>query len=58
VDEQGLINPNVSMLGDWSIQAGKERTFRYRILVYRGPARAELLNEQFREFAATANPVR
>ena len=58
VDEQGLINPDVSMLGDWSIPAGKERAFRYRILVYRGPARAEGLNEQFRAFAATAGHVR
>ena len=26
-DEQGLINPNVSGLGDWSIPAGKQRLF-------------------------------
>jgi hypothetical protein len=39
VDEQGLINPNVAHGGNWSIAAGRERPFRYRLLVYRGPTR-------------------
>lgn len=33
VDEQGLINPAVSLPGDWSIPMVKERAYRYRILV-------------------------
>jgi putative heme-binding domain-containing protein len=56
VDEQGLINPNVSHL-DWSIPAGQHRTFRYRILVYRGPGQADALDKQFQAFAATPGPV-
>jgi putative membrane-bound dehydrogenase-like protein len=54
VDEQGLINPDVSMTADWSIRAGKERTFRYRILVYRGPRQADALNKEFQAFALPA----
>lgn len=50
VDEQGLINPNVSGLADWSLQAGEERRFRYRIIVYRGAARLEGLVAQFDRF--------
>jgi hypothetical protein len=56
VDEQGLINPAVSLLGDWSLPAGKERAFRYRLLIYRGPGEAEVLNKQFQAFAATPKP--
>ena len=52
VDEQGLINPNISGLSDWSIPAGEERRFRYQLLVYRGPATAEELAAQFRQFSA------
>jgi hypothetical protein len=51
VDEQGLINPAVSLLGDWSLLAGKECLFRYRILVYQGSTRAEVMNQQFQAFA-------
>ena len=50
VDEQGLINPNVSGLSDWSIPPGEERRFEYRILVYRGPARKAQLVEEFDRF--------
>ena len=50
-DEQGLINPNVSALADWSIAAGKEQRFRYRLLVYRGPATPEGLMGTFKQFA-------
>src|SRR5262249_23183518 len=55
VDEQGLINPKVSHV-DWKIPARGERSFRYRILIYRGPGQAGALNEQFRMFAATPGP--
>lgn len=42
VDEQGLINPNVSGLADWALRAGEERRFRYRIMVYHGASRQGL----------------
>jgi hypothetical protein len=51
VDEQGLINPNVSGLNDWSIPAGQERRFEYRILVYRGPATKEKIDSEFQRFS-------
>jgi hypothetical protein len=57
VDEQGLINPAVALLGDWSLPAGKERAYRYQLLVYRGPARPEALERQFKAFAATAGAL-
>lgn len=50
-DEQGLINPNVSALGDWSIPARQERVFRYRLVVYRGSATREQLAARFATFA-------
>ena len=53
-DEQGLINPNVSALADWSIKAKQERRFRYRLLVYRGTATREKLAARFEQFAAEA----
>jgi hypothetical protein len=51
VDEQGLINPNISGLADWSMRVGEERRFRYRIMVYRGAARPEDLAAQFDRFS-------
>jgi putative heme-binding domain-containing protein len=42
-DEQGLINPNVSGLGDWVLKAHGEKAFRYQLLVYHGPARRDAL---------------
>jgi WD40 repeat protein len=51
VDEQGLINPNVSALGDWSIRAKQERQFRYRLIIYRGSASREQLEARFAAFA-------
>jgi len=50
VDEQGLINPNVSALGDWSLPAKQSQHFRYRILVYRGCAAMEGLATRFETF--------
>ena len=55
VDEQGLINPNVSGLHDWSIAAGEERRFHYQLLIYRGPATAEQLTTHFDQF--TRKPI-
>ncbi len=37
-DEQGLINPNVSGLADWNLQAHEQKSFRYQILLYHGAA--------------------
>ena len=51
VDEQGLINPNVSALANWSIPANEERRFRYRLLIYHGAATAEQLAARFDAFA-------
>jgi hypothetical protein len=51
-DEQGLINPNVSALDDWTIPARKTQRVHYRILVYRGAATREKLHERFEKFAA------
>ena len=54
VDEQGLINPNVSGLADWSIPTRQERRFRYQILVYSRAATKEHLAAQFQRFADSA----
>ena len=51
-DEQGLINPNVSALSDWSIPAGKERVFRYQLVVYHNTATREQLQAYYRNFAS------
>jgi hypothetical protein len=51
-DEQGLINPNISALGDWSIPAGQERFFRHQMIVYRGSATPEKLASRFESFAS------
>ncbi len=51
-DEQGLINPNVSALSAWSIPAGKEKVFRYQLLVYRNTATREQLQARYQNFAA------
>ena len=53
VDEQGLINPNVSALADWSIPAKQERLFRHRLLVYRGVATHQQLAVRFEKYAET-----
>ena len=51
VDEQGLINPNVSALGDWTLTANQTERFRYRLLVYRGSASHEQLATRFQNFS-------
>lgn len=50
-DEQGLINPNVSALGDWALAPGRTQRFRYRLLVYRGSTTLEQLSKRFEVFA-------
>jgi hypothetical protein len=54
VDEQGLINPNVSGVTDWSLRAGEERKFRYKLLVYHGSAREDQLTAEFQRFSGTS----
>jgi putative heme-binding domain-containing protein len=49
-DEQGLINPNVSALGDWTFAAKKTQRFRYRLLVYRGATTRDQLAARFENF--------
>src|SRR6185436_15191266 len=49
-DEQGLINPNVSALGDWKLPAKQTQRFRYRLLVYQGAATPEPLAKRFETF--------
>jgi hypothetical protein len=49
-DEQGLINPNVSALGDWLLPAKQTQRFRYRLLVYRGSATGEQLAARYESF--------
>jgi hypothetical protein len=54
-DEQGLINPNVSFGADWSIAAGKQQLFKYRLVVYRGSATPEQLEARFKALSRGAN---
>jgi putative heme-binding domain-containing protein len=51
VDEQGLINPNVSSLGDWTLSAKKTQSFHYRLWVYRGSATTKQLAARFVTFS-------
>jgi Methane oxygenase PmoA len=51
-DEQGLINPNVSALGDWTLPAKQTRRFRYQLHIYRGSATREQLAAKFESFSA------
>jgi hypothetical protein len=51
VDEQGLINPAISMLADWSLPAGREQVYHYRIHIYRGSAEAKELERKFMDYA-------
>jgi len=49
-DEQGLINPNVSALADWTLPANQSQRFRYQLLIYRGSATPERLAKNFDRF--------
>jgi hypothetical protein len=53
VDEQGLINPNISGLNDWTLPAHQQRQFHYQLLIYRGPANPDHLALQFKEFSSS-----
>jgi putative heme-binding domain-containing protein len=53
VDDHGMINPSPSLQGDWFLAGGKQMVFRYRVLVYRGPADAVRLSSEFGRFAAS-----
>jgi hypothetical protein len=52
-DEQGLINPNISGLGDWTLPAQQTRSFHYRLWVYSGPATRAELAKRFQDFSAS-----
>src|SRR5262249_2141545 len=54
VDEQGLINPNLSAQGDWKLAAKQTQTFRYRLLVYRGSAKREQVAKRFETFRSAS----
>jgi putative membrane-bound dehydrogenase-like protein len=56
VDGQGMINPCPSLTGDWSIAAGRERLFRYRLVVHRGAGTAEVINREHERFSAGSAP--
>jgi hypothetical protein len=51
LDELGLLNPSLTMSGGWSLAAGKERAYRYRIVVYKGTGRVDMLRREFAAFA-------
>jgi hypothetical protein len=52
VDGQGMISPSNSIQGDWSIPEWRSRKFRYRVMVYKGPAAAPRLQREFEALAA------
>jgi putative heme-binding domain-containing protein len=54
-DEQGLINPNVSALADWTLTAKQTVRFRYGILIYRNSATHEQLAERFEAFSRNSS---
>jgi hypothetical protein len=54
VDSHGLINPCPSLAGDWSIGAGEEVSFVYRLIVHAGRADPDLLARLHEEFAEEA----
>jgi putative heme-binding domain-containing protein len=54
-DEQGLINPNISALGDWKLAAKQSQRFRYQLLVYRGSATRERLARRFEDMARNSS---
>jgi len=55
VDEQGLINPNISALADWKLAARQAQRFRYQLLIYGGSATREHLAASFESFAGGSN---
>jgi putative heme-binding domain-containing protein len=51
VDERGLINPCVTAVNGFSLPAKTAREYRYRLIVYKGTAGADFLNEAFETFS-------
>jgi putative membrane-bound dehydrogenase-like protein len=52
VDGQGLINPSPSIAGEWSIPQWRSRSFRYRLVVFKGKATSAVISREFESFAA------
>ena len=52
-DEQGLINPNISGLADWTLPAQQTRAFHYRLWIHRGPATRAELAKRFEDFCGS-----
>jgi putative heme-binding domain-containing protein len=52
-DEQGLINPNISGLGDWILPAQQTRAFHYRLWVYRGSTTRAELGKRFEDYCGS-----
>jgi putative heme-binding domain-containing protein len=52
VDGQGLINPSPSLLGDWTIDRGGSRTFRYRLAVHAGAGDAQKFDAAHKSYSA------
>jgi putative heme-binding domain-containing protein len=50
VDDQGLINPAITAQSEWTLPAGQEKTFTYRLLIYAGAASREKLQAEALEF--------
>jgi hypothetical protein len=51
VDSQGLINPSPSLAGDWHLEPGEDRVFRYRLIVHRGQGEFDPLQQRWERFA-------
>ena len=56
VDGQFGIGPCRARQGDWSIAAGKDTTFRHRLLAYEGEADAKKLNARWRAWSGQKLP--
>lgn len=54
VDFHGLINPSPSLQGDWGMEPGQRRTFRYRVVVFKGQANKAKLDAAWDKYARTA----
>ena len=51
-----MISPSPSLKGDWKIDAGKERTFRYRLIIHRGKGEPKVLADEHARWLS-ATPV-
>jgi hypothetical protein len=52
VDQQGLINPSPSLLGDWHLEPGEDSVFRYRLVVHHGAGTFDHLQSRWQQFAS------